>query len=503
MTLRVLFLIALTNPGALSQDSVNEVDDAIVGYWVEQVINRDARVGSADIKTTCENGVVTLRGEVPSAAAIQHAVSLARRVHGVRAVDSELRVTTDVRKDATLLSEVQQRISASTVMRKKPIQIDVKQGVVTLSGTVDYHGQRREATWLARQVRGVRSVVDKIKVEPVDPQQDSAIRREILSALQRDSYLAGLPLDVSVADSEVKLVGDVPSAWHRSRAIALVLSLKSVSDVVDEISVDPTLSVKDLPAFPNDETLAKSVSDTLEGDARIVLKNLVVTSIDGQVTIRGTTSTFFEKRLATESARSVRGVFGVANLIEIDGTIRDDKSIIEDIRAALDSDAVAARQDIGVRSAQGVVTLSGSVDSAYVIDRARQLAVRTRGVRGIRNEIKLDSLHTAITDRSIERQIQSELKLNFATRYAAAAIGVRSRSGVVTLTGDVARLSTRREAGRIALSVAGVVTVVNEMKVGGQTLPTETTNRRDSGLVDPPRFERGDFIERDEVKRTG
>ena len=65
-------------------------DDATLAHKVETIIFRDPAVPKGQINVNAENGVVTLRGEVPERAMIDALVARAREVAGVRRVDSLL-----------------------------------------------------------------------------------------------------------------------------------------------------------------------------------------------------------------------------------------------------------------------------------------------------------------------------------------------------------------------------------------------------------------------------
>ena len=73
-----------------SRGSGEQPDDATLAHKVETIIFRDPAVPKGQINVNAENGVVTLRGEVPERAMIDALVARAREVAGVRRVDSLL-----------------------------------------------------------------------------------------------------------------------------------------------------------------------------------------------------------------------------------------------------------------------------------------------------------------------------------------------------------------------------------------------------------------------------
>jgi osmotically-inducible protein OsmY len=67
----------------------------------------------------------------------------------------------------------------------------------------------------------------------------------------------------------------------------------------------------------------------------------------------------------------------------------NDSVITELVTSALDKDPVLRQMDIGVQTQDGVVSLSGFVDSMVQVDRAGDLARRVEGVSGVRNTLRV------------------------------------------------------------------------------------------------------------------
>jgi osmotically-inducible protein OsmY len=60
---------------------------------------------------------------------------------------------------------VRQKLAADQVVKGGAIDVDVKDGVVTLKGKVQEPKQKAKADKLAKKVRGVKSVVNDITIE--------------------------------------------------------------------------------------------------------------------------------------------------------------------------------------------------------------------------------------------------------------------------------------------------------------------------------------------------
>jgi osmotically-inducible protein OsmY len=67
--------------------------------------------------------------------------------------------------DDTITDQVMLKITSDPVVKGGALKVEVKQGVVTLSGSVEQGKQRDKAEKLARKVKGVKSVVNNIEIK--------------------------------------------------------------------------------------------------------------------------------------------------------------------------------------------------------------------------------------------------------------------------------------------------------------------------------------------------
>jgi hypothetical protein len=86
----VLILVALLT--ACAATTSRTTDDLTTTTQVKIALLNDPRVGGLRLDVKTFQGVVTLSGIVKSDAEAQHAIAVARAVHGVRRVTSELKI---------------------------------------------------------------------------------------------------------------------------------------------------------------------------------------------------------------------------------------------------------------------------------------------------------------------------------------------------------------------------------------------------------------------------
>lgn len=210
----------------LQRDVVNEL------AW-------DPAVDSSEISVTVTgDGIVTLKGEVPSYWQKRATERSVKRVAGVRAVanDLEVRLLKEHRRDDTDLAEaaVQSLKWHSSVPRDR-VRVTVSEGWVTLEGKVRWEFQRRAAYKAVRNLLGVRGVSNLIEIEAAPRPED--IREKIDAAFHRSAGLDADRIRVEVEDGVVTLRGDVSTWRELDEAEWVAWSARGVTDVKNELDV--------------------------------------------------------------------------------------------------------------------------------------------------------------------------------------------------------------------------------------------------------------------------
>jgi hyperosmotically inducible periplasmic protein len=130
-----------------------------------------ADVPAFDINVDTREGEVTLFGMVPSEEQKRAAEAEVRKVDGVKSVENELQVVAEsrqpavARKDEEIHESVVERIGSHDDLSDADIDVEVRGGVVRLTGSVTSQEDRLAALTAARRSEGVRSVVGDLRVE--------------------------------------------------------------------------------------------------------------------------------------------------------------------------------------------------------------------------------------------------------------------------------------------------------------------------------------------------
>lgn len=149
-----------------------------------------------------------------------------------------------------------------------------------------------------------------------------------------------------------------------------------------------------------------------------------------------------------------------------DGTQDLDSAISGKIEESLEANSAVKARQVHVLTREGVVYLTGVVDSEDSRREAGRVAWRTAGVDGVINDLTVGE--RTVGDWVDDVTISSRLKamLIADTDVKASDIDVSSSQGVVTLIGRVRTKTMKQDAERIARGIKGVTDVHNELVVG-------------------------------------
>jgi osmotically-inducible protein OsmY len=135
------------------------------------------------------------------------------------------------------------------------VAVEVKNGVVVLSGTTATPLEKQAAPVAAASVRGVRSVVNEIRVIP-SPRSHSAIADDVHASLHALPF--GDRAAVTIRDRIVSLRGTLESLQQERAAAHAAAGVVGVVDVRDETRVDP-------PSNRPDVAIQRDVQSRLRG----------------------------------------------------------------------------------------------------------------------------------------------------------------------------------------------------------------------------------------------
>ncbi|WP_052045873.1 BON domain-containing protein [Candidatus Paracaedibacter symbiosus] len=211
------------------------------------------------------------------------------------------------------------------------------------------------------------------------------------------------------------------------------------------------------------EFIIKSdIQDKLANDPGIYSHNIVVSVENGLVVLSGTVNNYFEKVLAEDDAKAIRGVKGVVNELQIsleNSLKRSDEEIAKAAIRALESDVTIPVDQIKVIVEHGIIKLSGEVNFYFQRENAYKALKNLYGVKDIINNIIVKPLPVITpTSEEISNRILTEFQRNAALDARHVRVEIKE-GGKVILKGQVNSWAEYEEARHAALSVPGVAEI--------------------------------------------
>lgn len=190
------------------------------------------------------------------------------------------------------------------------IGVSANEGVVTLTGQVDSLMEKLAAEASARRVKGVKAVVEEIKVRlPFDATRtDEEIAAAAIEQLAWDVSVPRDAVKVKVEDGWVTLTGEV--MWHFQRQAASddAHRLSGVRGVSNQITLKPTVNIS---------VLGDDITHALHRSWYFDPLTVTVRAEGGKVYLGGMVRTPHERQVAAATAWSAPGVTDVVNDIEV------------------------------------------------------------------------------------------------------------------------------------------------------------------------------------------
>jgi len=218
--------------------AMNESDRQLREAVLKQ-LEWDPQVTSKDIGVAVLDNVITLTGFAHHYSEKYAAEKAAKSVYGVQAVANDIEVKLGTaRSDPEIARDLAQATKLDVALPANGIKTTVQDGFVTLEGTVEWNFQRAKIEASARNVPGVRGVMNQIVIKP-KPVSTVEVLHKIEDALRRNAEVDARRITVSAKDGQVHLYGSVRSWMEREEAEHAAWAAPGVSDVVDHISVIP------------------------------------------------------------------------------------------------------------------------------------------------------------------------------------------------------------------------------------------------------------------------
>lgn len=206
------------------------------------------------------------------------------------------------RTDSDLQQAVLRELRWDTRVEPNEVGVEVKNGVVTLTGAVSSWTKRLAAQEAAHRVLGVQDVANDLDVRIPGSmgRSDTEIAQAVRRALEWNVLVPEERIQSTVSNGWVTLDGTVDTWSQREDAEQCVRHLAGVSRVINKLNLTPS------PQLTRD--LRTNIISALERHAQREAQHVELDVMDDCVTLSGVVHSWSEKQAILGSVRGTRGV---------------------------------------------------------------------------------------------------------------------------------------------------------------------------------------------------
>ncbi|RXG11666.1 osmotically-inducible protein OsmY [Leeuwenhoekiella aestuarii] len=215
-----------------------------------------------------------------------------------------------MKSNAELQTDVQNAIRWEPLLHAAEIGVTAKDGVVSLTGTVDNYLKKIEAEQAAKKVIGVKALVENIivKFPSLWSKTDEEVAEEALVSLNANWSIPRDMIAITVEEGWITLEGELPWNYQREAAEEAVHILMGVKGVTNSIKINPE---------SRDKIEQHDVEQALKRSA-INDKDIAVRVKGSTVTLSGEVTSWYQKDEAGRIAWNTPGVLHVNNELTVD-----------------------------------------------------------------------------------------------------------------------------------------------------------------------------------------
>jgi osmotically-inducible protein OsmY len=216
-----------------------------------------------------------------------------------------------MKTDLEIQKDVMAELAWKPFLKASEIGVAVKNGIVTLSGTVDTYSKKISAEDAAKGVAGVKAVAEDIEVKTSSntKRTDADIAEAVVHALKWNSSVIDEKIKVKVENGWVTLDGEAEWEYQRNSARYAVQNLLGVAGLSNNIKLKP---------HANPVDIKQKISAAFLRSANLDSDRITVKSDGNAVTLTGKVRSYAEKKDAEKVAWLAPGVNKVDNKLEID-----------------------------------------------------------------------------------------------------------------------------------------------------------------------------------------
>lgn len=236
--------LLVTSPSLRASSTDSRIESSAAKSYVFKTVLKDD-----SITTASKDGIVTLTGTVADANHKALAEDTVEGLPGVKSVDNQLLVKGEQpaeHSDTWIGWKVKSALLFHRNVSATGTDVDVKDGIVTLTGHANSMAQKELTTEYAKDVDNVKEVNNEMIIAPApaapdatlsDKIDDASISAQVKSSLLSHRSTSAIHTGVSTTDGVVTLTGIAKNDAEKSLVTKLATDINGVTSVINNMTI--------------------------------------------------------------------------------------------------------------------------------------------------------------------------------------------------------------------------------------------------------------------------
>ena len=211
-----------------------------------------------------------------------------------------------------LQREVPDALKREPLLPAAQIGVTAEDGIVTLTGTVDNYAKKVEAEGAAKNVAGVKAVVEKIEIKfcsPLATRADHEIAFEVVNAVERNKQIPADRMKVKVEEGWGTLEGELPWNFQKEAIQKIVSNFFGIKRVTNSLTIK---------AETQESIEEQELKNALHRNASLQAGKIKAQVSGTTITLSGTVGSGYQKAEAGRIAWNSPGVSHVENALVVE-----------------------------------------------------------------------------------------------------------------------------------------------------------------------------------------
>jgi len=229
-----LFLLLAINSPVYSRTSPAALENKALKIIGKYYSDNDFNV------TVNDQDVLTIEGTVKTLYDKLRLRELIAEVPGIKKINPQIEISTTILPDEEIEANILDELKLNkSILEPDKINVHVKDGVVTLSGNVNYYREKIMVQTIASWQDGVKDMISNLKVLPPAIAESDENLYEIITDLLKEHFPLEKDVAVEVKEGIVTVSGGVKNLWSKEHITDEIHHVIGVSNVVNNLIIIP------------------------------------------------------------------------------------------------------------------------------------------------------------------------------------------------------------------------------------------------------------------------